>query len=291
MLFRVFAISAAVVAYMLQSHRHLSAAAAGYVKPGTWALVLGGSHGLGEAWAHQLAALKLNLILVARQPTKLEKLKETLLSKVDIQIETSSQDLGNLNETWLVDIFDKYPVRLLVVNAATTGPRGAFLDGDLSSSFSVIDVNVRAMLTSTHVFGKHLSQQGLGGGMVLMSSIAGEVGSAFVANYAASKAYITTFARALHTELSEGGVDVMACLAGPTVTPSYLSGATESARISYIEQEPYEVVSECLANLGRTSWVVTGPLNKLLHLAFTRLLPRSVSVQVFSEQTQKLLGV
>ena len=30
----------------------------------------------------------------------------------------------------------------------------------LGSSFSVIDVNVRAMLTSTHVFGKHLSQQG-----------------------------------------------------------------------------------------------------------------------------------
>ena len=72
-------------------------------------------------------------------------------------------------------------VRLLVVNAAFSGPRGTFLDGGLGwtcpgpvarfgnacfillrtgESKTVVDVNILAMLTSAHVFGNHLSQQG-----------------------------------------------------------------------------------------------------------------------------------
>lgn len=291
MIFRVFAILAAIVAYVLQPHRHLSTSAVGYVKQGQWALVLGGSHGLGEAWAHQLAALKLNLILVARQAKPMETLKEALLSKVDIEIETWTQDLANLTETWLLETLERHQVRLLVVNAAFSGPRGSFLDGGLGESKTVIDVNILAMLTSAHLFGNHLSQQGAAGGMVLMSSVAGEIGGAFIANYAASKAYITTFAQGLNIELTGTGIDVMACLAGPTLTPTYLGAAKEAARNTYLEQEPYEVVSECLANLGRNSWVVTGPLNKLVHLVFTRLLPRSLALQVVSDQTGKLLGL
>lgn len=82
-------------------------------------------------------------------------------------------------------------------------------------------------------------------------------------------------------------------MAGATITPSYLSSFTEKGeRVSWIEQEPFEVVAECLANLGRprfrcisavfvvrTSLVVTGALNKLTMMAFRRLLPRQLATQ------------
>ncbi|CAK9009737.1 unnamed protein product, partial [Durusdinium trenchii] len=65
------------------------------------------------------------------------------------------------------------------------------------------------------------------------------------------------------------------------------------ARVSWIEQDgtPFEVVSECLANLGRTSAVATGALNKVILLIFTRLLPRTVATQIFGHQTSKMLGI
>ena len=62
---RVVGILVALVAYLLQARKGLSGRA-GYVKPGKWAVVLGGSEGIGEAWAYQLAHTGMNLILVAR---------------------------------------------------------------------------------------------------------------------------------------------------------------------------------------------------------------------------------
>ncbi|CAK9009738.1 unnamed protein product, partial [Durusdinium trenchii] len=168
--------------------------------------------------------------------------------------------------------------------------------GDFLSS---IDVNVKGVAAATHAFGKQLKARGVPGGVVLMSSMVGEIGSAFVANYAATKAYITTLAEGLYDEWWSQGLDALACVAGATITPTYLSSFSDTgARVSWIEQEPFEVVSECLANLGsstsatrRTSAVATGALNKVILLIFTRLLPRTVATQIFGHQTSKMLGI
>eukprot|EP00434_Breviolum_minutum_P012377 symbB.v1.2.010902.t2/scaffold720.1/size169259/13 len=298
-------------AYLLQGHRSLSSRAASYVKPGSWAVVLGGSEGIGEAWAFQLGHIGMNLVLVARREKPLEDVKQAILKvKPDIevrsllsvtgknlpsfsrsQVDVFQQDLSQLNASRFSEMLEGRDVRLLIHNAAHVG-KGSFLDSELGTSMPSIDVNVKSVLTAAYVFGNDLKERGAAGGIVLMSSLAGETGSPYVANYAATKAYITTLAKGLYEEWWSKGIDALACVAGATITPSYLSSFSEKgARVSWIEQEPFEVVSECLANVGRTSAVTTGALNKVAAAILTRLLPSSFATQFLGQQAKSMLGL
>ncbi|CAK9069965.1 unnamed protein product [Durusdinium trenchii] len=278
---RVLGLLVAAAAYLLQAHRSLSSRAVSYVKPGHWAVVLGGSEGLGEAWAYQLGHLDMNLIVVARREKPLEDVRKTIHEKKpDLKVELYKRDLARLNESSFSEMLEGRDVRVMIYNAAYAGTAGRFLEADAGDFLSSIDVNVKGVAAATHAFGKQLKARGVPGGVVLMSSMVGEIGSAFVANYAATKAYITTLAEGLYDEWWSQGLDALACVAGATITPTYLSSFSDTgARVSWIEQEPFEVVSECLANLGRTSAVATGALNKVILLIFTRLLPRTVATQ------------
>lgn len=281
----------AALAYLLQAHRSLSSRAASYVKAGHWAVVLGGSEDIGEAWAFQLAHLDMNLVLVARRLKPLEDVKEALLkSKPNIQVDLVTQDLAQLNESRIAEMLEGREVRLLIHNAAHVGATGSFLDADPGSFMSSVDVNVKSVATASYVFGNELKLRGVPGGIMLMSSIAGEVGSAYVANYAATKAYITTLSRGLSDEWWPIGVDALACVAGATITPTYLQSTSAGAR-ALIEQEPLDVVQECLANLGRTSMIVTGALNKMATAIWTRVLPKGFATQTIGQQTGRMLGI
>eukprot|EP00913_Durusdinium_trenchii_P004539 g4215.t1 len=305
---RVLGLLVAAAAYLLQAHRSLSSRAVSYVKPGHWAVVLGGSEGLGEAWAYQLGHLDMNLIVVARREKPLEDVRKTIHEKKpDLKVELYKRDLARLNESSFSEMLEGRDVRVMIYNAAYAGTAGRFLEADAGDFLSSIDVNVKGVAAATHAFGKQLKARGV-------------PGSAFVANYAATKAYITTLAEGLYDEWWSQGLDALACVAGATITPTYLSSFSDTgARVSWIEQdgtvswwgkrtlvvatlsscvglscqrqEPFEVVSECLANLGRTSAVATGALNKVILLIFTRLLPRTVATQIFGHQTSKMLGI
>ncbi|CAJ1381628.1 unnamed protein product, partial [Effrenium voratum] len=245
-----------------------------------------------SAWAQSLGRMGMNLVLVARKPGPLKELKELLQKhKAEIEVELVTQDMANFTEVTFLEMLGDKDVRVVVHNAASPGPMAAFLDAEMSDSMTSIDVNVRSVAIATHTFGRWLRERGAQGGIVLMSSLAGEVGSAVVANYAATKAYITTLVRGLSEEMTPRGIDVLACVAGATVTPNYVGYIPDaSKRNSWIEQEPLEVVAECLATLGRDPVVVTGPFNKLGHF-FLRFCPRAMSSRVFGQQTAQLLNV
>lgn len=62
---------------------------------GPWALVTGSSSGIGEAFARQLAASGLNLVLVARRGPTLEKLGAQLQAKFGIDYRVVALDLSS----------------------------------------------------------------------------------------------------------------------------------------------------------------------------------------------------
>jgi short-subunit dehydrogenase len=248
---------------------------------GPWALVAGASVGLGEAFARDLAQRGLNIVLVSRRPAVLETLGHELHKNHGVQIRVVAQDLAAPDATkQLSHLTADIDVGLLVYNAALP-VIGRFLEQPIEMHLQSIDVNCRAPLSLCHWYGNQMVSRGRGG-IVLMSSLSGMQGCGTVANYAATKAYNRVLAEGLWHELSEKGVDVIACLAGVTRTPGYLSS---NPKIKRTEMEPEQVVAETMAALGRKPSFVPGVLNKLIAFLMSHLVPRRLAIRIIGDAT------
>lgn len=260
---------------------------------GEWAIVAGASEGLGAAWAEELCQLHVNVLLVARREHVMKELALRLESQcTGIQVDYWVQDLAvsNLKEVFseVLHRDDNRKYGFLVYNAAHN-PIGRFLDLSIEGEEKTVDLNVRNVLQMTHVFGNYLKALNGTGGMILMSSLSGEFGTAFVSNYAATKAWNTAFAHGLRHELQPHGIDVMACVAGATATPNFEKTIEDSVRLKIIEQSPEQVVKECIQGIGAVSSIQTGVVNKLSFFFLKRLLPLETSISIVTAEFEKML--
>jgi short-subunit dehydrogenase len=251
---------------------------------GPWALVAGASAGLGAAFAEQLAARKLNLILIARQRPLLEELAARLEREQGVSVRVAAADLGapDLLATARAAAAG-VEVGLVVYNAAFS-LIGRFLDQPLEEKLRIIDVNCRGPLILADEFGRAMAARRRGG-LLLMSSLAGTRGSPLVATYAATKAFNLVLAESLWDELAEEGVDVLACRAGATRTPGY---ETSKPQGKTPLMEPAPVVAQALAALGRKPSMVPGLFNAVADFFLGRLLTRRAAIRVMSRATRKL---
>lgn len=251
---------------------------------GPYAFVAGASEGLGECFAHGVAARGLNVLVAARRQAELERVAADIRARHGVQAVAVPLDLATSDlEERARDLARRYEVGLLIHNAAYA-PRGDLLDRPLDEQLRALDVNARSLLILTHVFGGPMATRGRGG-LVVMSSMAGFQGTALLATYAATKAFGRVLAEGLWEELRDRGVDVLACCAGATRTPGWERSAPNEAGTHVMT--PDEVVEETLAALGRGPVLVPGLANKLAGAILGRL-PRRVAVRVISRATRKL---
>lgn len=255
---------------------------------GPWALVAGGSVGLGAQFSTQLAARGLNLLLVARRTEPLESLAHVLRADHGVEVRTIALDLASpdLMTTLRAQAGD-VEIGLLVYNAALS-PIGRFLDVPLEEKLHVLDVNCRAPIVLVHELGRAMAQRRRGG-IILVSSLSGFQGSALIATYAATKAFDLVLGEGLFDELRDDGVDVLAFCAGATRTPNY--EASQPRRTSLFAppvMEPGPVVAEALATLGRAPSGIAGRANRVATFVMSRLLPRRVAVRTMGKTTRAM---
>ncbi|MEM8607966.1 MAG: SDR family NAD(P)-dependent oxidoreductase [Myxococcota bacterium] len=255
---------------------------------GPWAVVAGASEGIGAAFSRQLAAKGLNLVLFARRAEPLERFAAELRNSYGVEVQTRSLDVGDPNLLeGLKETTESLDVGLAIYNAAYS-PIGRFLDIELEDHFDVVNVNVRGPLVFSHYFGRRLAPRGKGG-LILMSSMSGFQGTAMVANYAATKSYDKILAEGLWYELREHGVDVLACVAGATLTPSFI-GSTDRVPNSWLARpmRPEDVVAQALRDLGRQPTGVSGRRNRVGSTLLARLLPRGAAIRMVSKETEHM---
>jgi short-subunit dehydrogenase len=247
---------------------------------GPWAVVAGASEGLGAAYADQLAQKGLNLVLIARREEILAALASSLTDKYGIQVRTLTIDLSLPDSTEnIIQQTRDLEIGLLIYNAASSVV-GPFLDHSIDEHLKEIETNVRAPLALTHHFSGQMLPRGRGG-IVLMSSLSAFQGSAFIANYAATKAFNILLAEGLWEEWRNSGIDVMACVAGATSTPKYkASKPKQTGRFSDTTLEPEVVVRETLNALGKQPFVIPGGVNRLSSFIMRHILPRKVAIQM-----------
>lgn len=255
---------------------------------GPWALVAGASAGIGAEFATQIAAAGLNVILVARRAEPLEELAASLREAHGVEVRTASIDLA------APDLLERaracaegLEVGLLVYNAAYS-LIGPFLGQTLEDKLRIIDVNCRGPVVLAHEFGAAMVARKRGG-IILMSSMAGSQGAPIVATYGASKAFDRVLAEGLWEELGAHGVDVLACCAGATRTPTYEASKPVGNPPFMMESGP--VVRESLLALGTTPSFVPGMGNRAAAFVMERLFPRSVAIRTIGKETRKMYGL
>ena len=257
---------------------------------GPWAVVAGASEGIGASFSEKLAARGLNLVLVARRPGPLEALADEIRRKHGVEVRVESLDLGSPGVVQgLVAATEGLDVGLMIYNAAYS-PIGAFIDIDVEEHLKAVEVNVHGPLRLSHYFGRRFVERGRGG-IILMSSMSGFQGTAMIANYAATKAYDSILAEGLWRELGRRGVDVLACIAGATLTPNYESSMDRSPTSGLARpMNPDGVTEQALNDLGRHPSAVSGARNGLASLFLSRLLPRRAAIAVVSKETERMYG-
>jgi short-subunit dehydrogenase len=213
---------------------------------GPWAVIAGGSEGMGPEFAQQLAADGFDLVLLAR---KVEPLDETaeLVRKTGVEVRTLSVDLTEPGVAEKVrTVTDDIDVGLLIYNAGANAYGTHFLDGELDRFQTVVDLNVGGRLALCHHFGGPMKERGRGG-IMLVGSVAGYTGAPYTLIYNAAKAFSRVFAEGLWYELRPHGVDVVEYVVGGIKTPAM---ARRGMRFGPGVSEPADVAREGLDHLA-----------------------------------------
>lgn len=258
---------------------------------GPWAVILGGSEGVGAAFARQLAEAGFALVLVARKPGPLEQTAAEVRA-LGTEVRTFSLDLTESSSvTALVEGTADLEVGLLICNAGANSYGRPFLDGELAGFQGVIDLNITTPLALAHHYGRAMRERGRGG-IIFVGSLAGYLGSARESVYGAAKAFGRIFAEGLWLELGEHGVDVLELVLGVTRTPAMERAGLDFDVPGLVVGDPDEVAREGLVHLGdgpvrvvsgneRTVEVRSGSdraaLVRKAHEALRRLIPATGS--------------
>jgi uncharacterized protein len=251
---------------------------------GAWALVAGASQGLGAAYSHLLGRQGLNLILAARRAELLESLAGEIRDTCGVAVHPYPGDLADPTFVEsLTAACSSVDLGLIVYNA-TQAPVGDFVSTPAAELVRVVDVNLRAPLLLLRSLLPRMASRGRGG-VVLMTSLAGNQGAPRLAAYASSKAFMRVLGESLWAELKERHVDVVACCAGAVRTPGYQMAAGKDAPGTL---DPHEVALQALQALGRRPVVIPGFVNRLANVVMGRLLPRQTAIAIMGGNTSDL---
>jgi uncharacterized protein len=219
-------------------------------KYGPWALIAGGSEGVGAEFARLLARAGLNLVLVARTAAGLEQTAAQCRGN-GVEVRTVEADLSASDAcTRIATATDGLEVGLLILVAGANTHSHEFLDGDLAEFQRVITLNVSTPLGLVHHYGQAMRARRRGG-IVLLGSLAGYLGSARHTVYGGVKAFTRIFGEGLWLELREHGVDVLDLVLGVTRTPAMERVGLNFDTPGVVVAEPADVAREGLAGLGR----------------------------------------
>jgi uncharacterized protein len=257
------------------------------VNYGPWALIAGGTEGLGREFSLLAAEQGLNVAVVGRREGPLEAAAREIQNRFGVEVLPVKADLGAPDADLELDrTLGDREVGLLIYNACTS-VIGPFTEMRREDHLSVVDVNCRGPVLLARRFGKKMCSRGRGG-ILLMSSMSGLQGAPLVACYAASKAFNLTLAQSLWEEFRHFHVDVTACVAGVIRTPNYLTSLPRGGVSSAPEMEAREVAEIALRNLGKKSYVIPGFANRVAVFFLQHVLGKRRVVKLVARNMYKL---
>ena len=198
----------------------MASGAAFRARYGEWAVIAGGSDGLGAAFANGVAARGMNCLLVARRQAPLDAAAEAIRRDHGVAVRTLSLDLGAADAARrLCEATAELDLGLVVFNAGAEATGAHFLDAPFAEWRALIDRNILFLTEALHGFAGRMRAQARGG-LIVVGSEAAFGGGARGAMYTASKGYALNLGESLWAELHPHGVDMLTLLFKIADTPT-----------------------------------------------------------------------
>jgi len=245
-----------------------------------FALITGGSKGIGKSIAEILAGRGYDLLLVARSADALEKVSTEIHSASKRNCHWFAIDLAKERAAeavleWVIE--NQFEVSILINNAGY-GLSGSFENYSAEEHAEMLDLNIITLTKLTRLFLPLLLKQ-RAGYILNIGSTASYQAVPMLSTYAASKAYVLSFSRGLYQELKKTNVSVTCVCPGPTdtnfVNRAHIGpkGRKAAERFNMSPQNVAMISVECL--FRKKPEVITGIMNKFSAF-FAWLLPKGI---------------
>jgi len=249
-------------------------------------LITGASGGIGEAFARRLAAEGHNLLLVARSEKQLHELcDELMLEHRGITAHYMPLDLTEPDAIdRLVGETEKHNLEVdWLINNAGFGSMGDFARLDLQNEMRMIDLNIAALVALTHKFLSRMRER-RSGTIINVSSTASFQPIPFMATYAATKAFVTSFSQAVAEENRRFGILVTALCPGPTRTNFFAAANINDPIQLKGMQTAEEVVDVAMRAVARRKPLTVSGVTNYIGSVLGKYVPTSLVTRVVASQ-------
>ncbi len=243
-------------------------------QPRPLALVTGASSGIGLELAREFARKGYDLLVAAEDEAVHEAARELSVAGCEAvaqQVDLATSD--GVAQLYAVAAGSGRAVTAAALNAGVA-VGGRFHETDVNADLRLVALNVASTVHLAKLLTRDMVKEGEGK-LLFTASIASTMPGPYHATYAASKAFVHSFAEAIRVELKDTGVTVTSLMPGPTDTNFFERANMEDTRIaSAPKDDPADVARRGVEALlaGKDHVVAASRLNKL-QTAAGQLLP------------------
>lgn len=247
------------------------------------ALITGASNGIGLELAKIHASKGGDLVLVARNKTKLDKLKAELESQYKVTVYTIGKDLSVVNSAKEVyEETSKQNIQIdYLINNAGFGDFGMFAETDWNKELQMINLNITTLTQFTKQYLKDMVKRN-GGKIMNVASTAAFQSGPTMAVYYATKAYVLSFSEAVDNEIRDKGISITALCPGATESGFQAAAAMEESALVKGKKLPTakEVAEYGYASMLKGKTIAIHGLMNYLMANSVRFLPRALVVKL-----------
>jgi len=223
-------------------------------------LITGASTGIGAVYAERFARRGHDLVLVARDKTKLDLLAERLRQENAISVDVLPADLTQSSDLATVEARLRDDLRIgVLINNAGIAQSGSFVEQTPDSIERLIALNITALTRLASAVTPRFVQAGEGS-IVNISSIVGLAPEFAMSVYGATKAFVLFLSQGMSLELSPKGIYVQAVLPAGTYTEIWERAGIDISNSSKM-MEVGELVDAALVGFDRRELVTIPPLH------------------------------
>lgn len=247
------------------------------------ALITGASNGIGLELAKVHASKGGDLVLVARNKTKLDELKTELEKQYKVSVYTIGKDLSANNSAQEVyEETTKQNIKIdYLINNAGSGDFGMFAETQWNKELQMIKLNITTLTQFTKLYLQDMLKRGSGKIMNVASTAAFQSGPT-MAVYYATKAYVLSFSEAVDNEVSDKGVTVTTLCPGATESGFQAAAAMEDSNLVKGKKLPSakEVAEYGYASMMKGKTVAIHGMMNWIMANSVRFTPRALVVKL-----------